>query len=198
MKVLGTGWAKTGTTSLAEALKILGYNHKTQQLTLVTDLYTEREEEIYKIASEYDSFDDWPWLLLYKEFDQRFPGTKFVLTKRNTQSWIVSYRKQLDRSAKHSQLDEWRSKLYGLSFPNVTDEQLIERYERHNADVLTYFAARPNDLLVVDWSKGDGWAELCAFLGKPMPAKPFPEANTAPGPLRNTLRKAKALVTRKR
>ena len=180
MKVLGVGWAKTGTTSLGECLKILGYRHKTQDFGLVDDLGTEREENIYRVAEGYDSFEDWPWILLYEEFDARFPGSKFILTVRDPRSWIVSYRKQLDRAGMSPEMDEWRTKLYGLPFPDVSDAALLERYERHNRDVRAYFADRPDDLLEVDWSTGDGWQELCAFLGRPVPRIAFPHANMAP------------------
>ncbi|MBX7482677.1 sulfotransferase family protein [Qipengyuania qiaonensis] len=180
MKVLGIGWAKTGTTSLGNALKLLGYNHKSQDLPLVSYLRTSEEERIYELAKQYDSFEDWPWLLLYRQFDERFPGTKFILTLRDSESWIISYRKQLARSNQGQQASEWRSKLYDLPFPNVTDRQLIDRYERHITDVRAYFADRPDDLLMVNWAKGDGWAELCGFLGKPVPNVPFPHANVAP------------------
>ncbi len=180
MKVLGIGWAKTGTTSLGDALKLLGYNHKSQDLPLVSYLRTGEEERIYELAKQYDSFEDWPWLLLYRQFDERFPGTKFILTLRDSESWIISYRKQLARADQGPQASEWRSKLYDLPFPDVTDRQLIDRYERHIAEVRSYFADRPEDLLVVNWAKGDGWEQLCRFLGKPVPYAAFPHTNVAP------------------
>jgi hypothetical protein len=34
-------------------------------------------------------------------------------------------------------------------------------------------------LLVFDLPRGDGWEELCAFLGHPIPDEPFPHANRA-------------------
>jgi hypothetical protein len=67
--------------------------------------------------------------------------------------------------------------LYGLPFPDVTQEDLIERYTRHNQEVMDYFQDRPQSLLVVDWENGDGWQELCEFLGREIPREPFPHAN---------------------
>ena len=55
----------------------------------------------------------------------------------------------------------------------------MARYETHNANVFSYFAGR-RDLLVVNWASGDGWRELCGFLGKDEPCEPFPHANAAP------------------
>lgn len=180
MKILGIGWAKTGTTSLAECLKILGYCHKSQDLDL-TERWGGTDWDLLRQAAEpYETFEDWPWLLLYREFDQWFPGTRFVLTRRDEQAWLRSYRNQLSRVSQGARDSRIRSLLYGLPFPDVTDEQLLARYRKHNVDAVAYFADRPGDLLVVDWTKGDGWAELCAFLGKPVPDIPFPNANTAP------------------
>ena len=37
-KVFGVGWAKTGTTTLGECFKILGFDHQSQNLELVKDI----------------------------------------------------------------------------------------------------------------------------------------------------------------
>ena len=63
--------------------------------------------------------------------------------------------------------------------PEGNEDTYIARYERHNKEVLDYFAARPNDLLVFDLPKGDGWNLLCPFLGHDIPDEPFPHANKA-------------------
>jgi hypothetical protein len=57
-KVVGIGWAKTGTTTLSECLKILGYNHKSQDLDLVQNLEKNKIEMIMQLTNEKDSFDD--------------------------------------------------------------------------------------------------------------------------------------------
>ena len=41
----------------------------------------------------------------------------------------------------------------------------------------SYFANRPEDLLVLDVTAGDGWEPLCQFLGMPVPERPFPWEN---------------------
>ena len=76
-----------------------------------------------------------------------------------------------------SEMNEVRSILYGLPFPDVTDDQLLERFKKHNADVRRYFSGRADNLLVADWETGCGWRELCRFLGMDIPRRPFPWAN---------------------
>jgi hypothetical protein len=47
----------------------------------------------------------------------------------------------------------------------------------HAARVAEYFSGRPDDLLVLDITAGDGWPPLCRFLGRPVPDAPFPATN---------------------
>ena len=177
-KIFGIGWAKTGTTTLGSCLKILGCKHQSQRLDLVKDLALGDFRRILALAQINDSFDDWPWLLLYRELDRFFPGSRFILTVREPVSWLKSYRHMLDNQGRASEsLNQIRRILYGLPFPNVSDNQLIDRYIKHNEDVLQYFKERQGVLAILDWEKGDGWHELCSFLGKDIPAEAFPHAN---------------------
>lgn len=176
-QVVGVGWAKTGTTTLGACFEELGYRHCGQRLDLVPALQRGDKQEIRQQAIGYESFEDWPWILLFRDFDRWFPGCKFVLTTRDSNHWLRSYRNLLERSIAGDGIDETRSFLYGLDFPDVSDEELVERYERHNREVQDYFASRPDQLLVVNWEEGDGWEKLCSFLEEPVPAKPFPHAN---------------------
>jgi len=180
-RIFGIGWAKTGTTTLGSCFKILGFNHQSKDWGLVKDLGKGDLSRIMALAKEKETFEDWPWIILYKELDKAFPDSRFILTKRKTENWISSYRNMLakrsDTSEKSAKLNEIRRILYGLPFPEVTESQLVERYEKHNAEVARYFHDRPKDILIVDWEQGDGWAELCEFLGRDIPAEPFPHVN---------------------
>jgi len=177
-KVFGVGWAKTGTTTLGECFKILGYKHQAQRLDLVADVGQGVLNRIMAIAEEKESFVDWPWLVLFRECDLAFPGSRFVMTVREPQHWIRSYRNMLkDKEATTKEMNKIRAILYDLPFPDVSNEQLIERYLRHQKEVTEYFYDRPDDLLVVDWEKDAGWKELCTFLGKEIPSASFPHAN---------------------
>lgn len=177
-KIFGIGWARTGTTTLGTCFQILGYNHQSQDLSLVPDLGKNDLSRIMALAATKETFEDWPWIILYQQLDRAFPGSRFVLTVRQPEKWLRSYQNMLATQRDASdELDANRRILYGLPFPNVTEAQLLERYQRHNAEVEGYFRERPNDLLVVDWESGSGWNELCGFLGKAVPNQPFPHAN---------------------
>lgn len=177
-KVYGIGWAKTGTTTLGEALKILRYKHKTQDFTLVSDILNGEYKNIKQELARYDSFDDWPWIILYKQLDALSENSKFILTLRDEESWLKSYRNMLQSEGIPSEAtNKIRSYLYGLHFPNVSDKELLARYRQHNEDVKNYFKYRPNDLLIVNWFEDNSWEKICNFLKKDIPKNDFPHKN---------------------
>lgn len=177
-RIFGIGWAKTGTTTLGRCFEILGFDHQSQQLDLVGDLRRGDLSRILALAGRKQTFEDWPWLLLYRELDQAFPGSRFVLTRRDSSKWLRSYQNMLRGQGEATgEMNEVRRILYDLPFPHVTGQMLIARYQRHNDAVLAYFHNRPECLLVVDWEQGHGWKDLCGFLGRPIPTAPFPHAN---------------------
>lgn len=173
-KVFCIGFHKTGTTSLAVALKMLGYRVTGPNNTKDPDI----AEKVYALAEElseqYDAFQDNPWPVLYQEMDQRWPGSKFILTRRPSEAWIRSQVK--DFGLAETPMRRW---IYGVGCPQGNETVYVERYERHNREVLDYFRDRPDDLLELDLPAGHGWAEICQFLGHPLPDKPFPHANKA-------------------
>jgi len=172
MKVFGVGWAKTGTTTLGECFKVFGYRNFGYRLSLLN-----KPGLAMRVAEKNDSFEDWPWVLFYKDMDEAFPGSKFVLTTRASTRWLKSYRNATSKQRPTREQLAARKKVYGVPFERITDTQLVARYERHNDEVIRYFSDRTGDLLVVNWEAGDGWERLCAFLGQPVPDKPFPHAN---------------------
>ncbi len=177
-KVFGIGWAKTGTTTLCVCFRELGFRHQSQRLDLVKDIARGDLSRVVEVAEEKESFEDWPWIILYREMDEAFPGSRFILTVREPQRWLRSYSNMLRIEGRGSEeLNEIRRTLYGLPFPDVTEEQLLARYVEHNEQVVEYFQDRPRSLLVVDWASRGGWADLCEFLGVEVPEVPFPHAN---------------------
>jgi len=175
-KVFCIGSHKTGTTSLELALKKLGYRVTGSFGTKDPDIASKVHEMAYARVAEYDAFEDNPWPVLYKELDDRFPGSRFVLTRRPAAAWIRSMVK--DFATTETPMRRW---IYGddAGCPEGNEDIYIARYERHNKEVLEYFEDRPNDLLVFDLPKGDGWNKLCPFLGHDIPDEPFPHANKA-------------------
>src|SRR5690606_2198995 len=131
-------------------------------------------EPVLAFADRYDSFEDWPWPLLYRELDQRYPGSKFILTtRRDAETWLRS----LKNHATLTGPTDFRRVAYGHDMPHGHEAEHIERYERHNREVREYFRDRPEDFLEVCWETGSGWKELGAFLGREVPDLPLPHTN---------------------
>ena len=175
-KIFCIGFHKTGTTSLEMALRKLGYRVKGSFGTKDPDIASKVHELAFAMVDEYDAFEDNPWPILYRELDQRFAGSKFILTRRPTENWIRSQVK--DFATTETPMRRW---IYGenAGCPAGNEDTYIARYERHNREVQQYFARRPADLLIIDLPNDDGWSRLCPFLGQPIPDEPFPHANKA-------------------
>ena len=173
-KIIGVGFQKTGTSSLREALKILGYRVKDTSARPLIPILKGDYHKVLRMIRDYDALEDTPWYMIYKELDERIPGSKFILTLRDEESWYKSVSRHIGhlRNASH----EW---IYGRGkgLPMEDKENTIMVYSNHNKEVVHYFRDRPEDLMVVDFTQGGGWDELCRFLGKEIPEVPFPHYN---------------------
>jgi hypothetical protein len=177
-KVFGIGWAKTGTTTLGRCFEILGYNHQSQNLSLVPQIFRGDFKKTLLIAAAKESFEDWPWPLVYPEMDTVFTGSRFVLTTRKPDRWLASYRAMLAAEGPPTpELQSIRCQLFGVLPAIASDEELVARYIRHSKEIMEYFKTRSGQLLVVDWEAGDSWEKLCYFLKAPVPSVPFPHLN---------------------
>lgn len=173
-KVFCIGFHKTGTTSIKKALKILGYRVTGPNGVKDPDI----EKKVVLLADElieqYDAFQDNPWPIIYKQLDPKYPGNKFILLLRDPEAWIKSQVRHFGRN--ETPMRKW---IYGVGCPEGNEEVYLKRFENHNKEVIEYFKDRPEDLLIMDLSKGDGWEKLCPFLNKDIPVHSFPHANKA-------------------
>lgn len=174
MKIFGVGLNKTGTTTLGVCLSQLGYRHTTSNLELTRHVARGELEPVFRYAERYDSFEDWPWPLVFRELDARFPGSKFILTtRRDAETWLRS----LKNHASLTGPTQFREIAYGHAMPHGHEADHLARYESHNQAVRDHFRGRSGDLLEVCWETGSGWTELGAFLGREVPDAPLPHTN---------------------
>lgn len=190
-KVFCIGFHKTGTTSLAEALRILAYRVTGPNGVKDPDIARNVQAMADALTQQFDAFQDNPWPLLYRRMDEKFPGSKFILTRRDTDAWIKSQVRHFGR--RETPMRRW---IYGVGCPEGNEDTYVRRYETHNTEVLAYFKDRPGDLLVMDLSKNDGWEKLCPFLGAEIPQVPFPHANKATDRENDPSRRKKNLLKR--
>ena len=136
------------------------------------------EEDLQGELADFDAYTHTPLAALYKELDERFPNSKFILTVRaNREGWLNSCEKLFGLIAKQSEASiKVLMRTYGT---NVFDREVFNAaYERHIENVMEYFKDRHDDLLILDITSGEGFEKLCPFLGKPILNQPMPRRNT--------------------
>lgn len=184
-KIFCIGLNKTGTTSLHKAFKILGlksvHYEDTNGENIKSIIKTNHEsgKKLLDKIEHYHAFSDWNLPStnhLFKNLDKQYPNSYFILNTRDLKDWLNSREKHVKRKPflKHLQ-----RKSPSNSWINIDKEAWKNEYISHHRDVFEYFENRPNDLLVFDITKGDGWEKLCNFLQFPVPNRPFPKANVA-------------------
>ena len=185
-KIFGIGLSRTGTKSLAVALNELGI----PTVWYPQDAQTFAELAIGKyrlsILHRYDGMTDTPASPYYPQWDVEYPGSKFILTTRAMDAWLLSCAKHWGQSpvsappSVNSPL--WQqyahfinASVYGSVAFHAKRFQYV--YECHVRNVRHYFRNRPGDLLEIDVTAGAGWRPLCDFLGLAQPDSPFPHEN---------------------
>jgi len=194
-KIFGIGLPKTGTTSLGSALKILGFRLVPPWTRTNNQTFKELMNGQYRltIMDQYDAMEDMPAPTFYREFDEVFPNSKFILTIRDKDPWIDSCKRQYEKrphKMKHepANLPKKEEGYYKMKMEEYLDfctwgltyfhrERFFRTYETHLQNVKNHFSERPQDLLILNLTAGEGWEKLCPFLEKPTKKQPFPHSN---------------------
>lgn len=195
LSVIGSGFGRTGTKSLKEALEILGFgpcHHMYEVLDnleqvptwqALADGETRDWEEVYR---GYVSQVDWPGAHYWAQTVAAFPDAKVVHSVRPPEKWWASFDKTIGKLLEqYPQMDlpppvrdilDMNRKFvgdgtFGGKFRDK--DTAIAAFEKRTADVQS--TVPPDRLLVFDVAQG--WAPLCAFLEVPVPDEPFPHHN---------------------
>jgi hypothetical protein len=186
-KVFGLGLSRTGTVSLGDALNVLGI--KTIHFPSDDRTYDNLRSGTYNldILTEYQGIVDIPVAPFYAQLDAHYPGSKFILTVRDKESWLRSCEHFLpmirDLTNADQQFTEFVHFIHACVYGVVpfNRERFSYVYDVHTRNVRDYFSKRPDDLLIMDITAGDGWEKLCPFLGVEIPDRPFPHSNVSSG-----------------
>ncbi len=188
-KVFGIGLGRTGTKSLSMALDVLGFTviHYPIGETIYKEMTSGKFN--FSILDEFDGITDITVSAYFRELDALYPGSKFVLTVRERESWLNSMEQHwLNKPVHDSETGPsetqmrirrfLRATVYGIYTFNR--ERLANVHRVHEEQVREHFKGRDN-LLVMDVTQGDGWEKLCAFLDVPVVDAPFPNVNRKDG-----------------
>jgi len=185
-KVVGVGMHRTGTSSLRRAFNILGFRCLEDSGCWFMADIDRHGDIIFRSTADldlYQAYADNPVPLFFRELDEMFPGSKFILTHRDVEEWADSVEHIFA-----AWRDSWRSlpegpliaachkALYGID--GFDRDRGKRAYRRHHEAVRDHFKNRPGDLLELDMTRGVEWDAICRFLQTPVPAAPFPRLNT--------------------
>jgi hypothetical protein len=183
-KVFGIGLSKTGTTSLGLALNRLGIATIDFPHDPTTLRQLENGDYRLHVLERYRAVTDTPVAPYYAQLDKLFPGSKFILTVRDPESWLRSVEEHWKFSLEWAEHHRDFYRFAYFMHVAVYGSYAFERdryayvYAQHTRNVLDYFKDRPDDLLVLNVCAGESWEKLCPFLQLPVLEEPFPRVNT--------------------
>jgi hypothetical protein len=197
MKVIGSGFGRTGTLSLQAALQQLGFGPCYHMVEVIkhrghakTWLSVARGEspDWRALFQKFQATVDFPACVYYAELPREFPQAKVVHSVRDKAEWYRSSHETIFQS--RTVFPRWLRRASGLidgllemterivwngvfegRFEDAGRAQQI--FEEHTARVR---ATVPAERLLV-FDVREGWPPLCRFLGVAIPDTPFPNVN---------------------
>jgi len=191
LKVIGSGFGRTGTMSMKEALGVLGLgpcHHMIEVMENPTQpafwkaIAAGEPVDWADVFEGYNSQVDWPGAHVWHETSIAFPEARVIHTERPEDAWWESFNKTIGKFfAVASDLDlpphiadifetmnGWFVK---ETFGDFNDrDTAIAAYRLNNEKVRDTI---PADRLLV-FHVADGWEPLCRFLELPVPETAFP------------------------
>ncbi|HET9729669.1 MAG TPA: sulfotransferase [Acidimicrobiia bacterium] len=191
LSVIGPSFGRTGTMSCKSALERLGQGpcyhmtevYKRRHIGLWTDVIQGHPVPWAELFDGFRSVVDWPAAAFWKQIWADNPDARILLTRRDPDAWFDSMERTIFQAltflSDDPELNAWRVQTRKLileqTFGNRFDRaHCIAVLQEHERDVISSVPA--DRLLVFDVAQG--WEPLCAFLGVPVPAEPFPRTNS--------------------
>jgi hypothetical protein len=173
-KVIVLSLFRTATQSTKQFLEDLGYKttHGIDSLDQSKQTLS-REELFFELGgfhNNFDAFTDMPYHSMFEYFDNKYPGSKFILITRDLDSWIKSVRKLYDffENKTFNAPEQFVYNKYFTDCPKdrseCTNEVLTELYNSHIFAVSKYFSDKDN-LITIDLSDQDKETKIINFLG---------------------------------
>ncbi len=195
LKIIGSGFGRTGTQSLKLALIELGFgpcHHMDEMFANPSMLPAwqavargERPDWAAMFPG-YISQVDWPGAALWREAAAAFPQARVIHTERPEEDWwrsfsatigsLLPHRAHAPDPQRRAVLEMAHDLIVPRAFGGmpIDRDHAIAAYRRNNEAVR---ATIPPERLLVFYADR-GWEPLCAFLGVPVPQTPFPRVNS--------------------
>lgn len=197
MKIIGSGFGRTGTLSLKAALEILGFAPCYHMQTVIKQ---PRHIKLWQkiaygelvpwdtIFAGYQAAVDFPASIFYQELLAQYPHAKIIHTVRDPDRWYSSTEETIFRFANNfptwlqffiRPLHNFADMQQRLIWDGLFDGRFQDRnYAIHIFNQATENVQQhvpPEKLLI--FQVKEGWEPLCAFLNVPIPDVPFPHVN---------------------
>jgi hypothetical protein len=195
LAVIGSGFGRTGTRSLKQALEMLGLgpcHHMEEvfanpgQVPYWQQVAAGHEVDWRDVFAGYHSQVDWPGAHVWRELAAALPDARVIHTTRPEEAWWNSFSQTIGRLLSEYGRHEMPPHIADMTTAmnhvigtltfggRWTDhDSAIAAFRRREADVR---AAIPAERLLV-FDVAQGWEPLCAFLDRPVPNSPFPRRN---------------------
>lgn len=188
LKVIGTGLGRTGTMSLKLALEQLGLGpcHHMVEVFMHPEsvpLWVEAgrgRADWDRLFDGYSSMVDHPGCRFWRELMDYYPDAKLIHTVRDPNKWFDSTQATIfapgggATNPSEPMKDFFDMVMEEYQGRHNERDYMVEHFQRHTDDVLA--TVPPERLLVFEAAQG--WEPLCAFLGVPVPDKPYPRENS--------------------
>jgi Sulfotransferase domain len=194
LKVIGSGFGRTGTMSTKTALEQLGFGPCHHMIEVIGNpaqpahwkaVASGKKADWAEIFSGYNSQVDWPGAAVWRETSIAFPDAKVVHTERPEGEWWNSFSVTIGKFFTLApsmplppEIAEIIKTMYDW-FIKDTFEDLLDRdstitaYRANNQKVRDTI---PAERLLV-FNVAEGWGPLCRFLQVPEPETPFPRSH---------------------
>jgi Sulfotransferase domain len=190
LKVIGSGFGRTGTMSLKLALEQIGLGPCYHMVEVfknpaAPDMWSAAADDPAHadwttIFAGYNATVDWPNATYYKELAHAYPDAKVIHTERDADDWYASTQATIFiERGPPDPTNPFQRMIGKVIFPlfdgRMHDkDHVIGVYRAHNARVR---ATIPPERLLV-YHVADGWAPLCDFLGVAVPEGETPKVNS--------------------
>ncbi|RFU27976.1 hypothetical protein B7463_g8363, partial [Scytalidium lignicola] len=205
MKVLILGLGRTGTSSMREAMKELGYMDTYHMMSVSIEnppdalLWQDAFAAKYENGPAFtrDSWDqllghcqavcDWPAIAFAKELIEAYPEAEVILTNRDVESWYAStlktvYWRMTEPEIQWLQYVSWGAGYYYPMLKKFFDTFFEGDFERKGKEIFLRHYDEVRQLVpkerLLEFKVTEGWEPLCKFLNVPVPlGKKFPHVN---------------------
>lgn len=193
--VIGSGFGRTGTKSLKEALEHLGFgpchhmHENIERPELVShwqNVAAGKPVDWKEVFAGYRSQVDWPGAHVWRELSVAFPDAKVIHSVRPEDVWWNSFSQTIGKlgiTYHRMQLPPHIRNMAEAAFEMIGQQTFNGKMADRDAALAVYNlrtrqvreAIPPERLLVFDVA--EGWEPLCRFLNVPVPNRPFPHLN---------------------